>query len=74
MAGDMHNNSVEQQEIRIKLTSNEPIKDNDWLIYGYPHTLRLEKSTGRNNNAKEKLLFSRNIRAWRLLHNCEVRR
>ena len=26
MAGDMHNNSVEQQEIRIKLTSNEPIK------------------------------------------------
>ena len=54
MAGDMHNNSVEQQEIRIKLTSNEPIKDNDWLIYGYPHTLRLEKSTGRNNNAKEK--------------------
>ena len=34
MAGDMHNNSPKQQDIRVQLTSNEPIRDNTWSVYG----------------------------------------
>lgn len=54
MAGNMHNNSPKQQDIRVQLTSNEPIRDNTWSVYGYPNTLRLEESKGQTNNANEK--------------------
>ena len=55
MAGNMHNNSPKQQDIRVQLTSNEPIRDNTWSVYGYPNTLRLEESKGQTNNANESL-------------------
>ena len=40
MSGTLHNTVGSgilpyQQEIRIKLTSNEPIKDSEWSITGY---------------------------------------
>lgn len=62
MSGTLHNvtnpgsNQPYQQEVRIKLTSNEPIKDKDWTITGYPHTLAIQNAVGRTNNAYEKNL------------------
>lgn len=62
MSGTLHNtmdsssNLPYKQEIRIKLTSNEPIKDNDWAITGYPHTLNIQEAVGRTNNSLEKNL------------------
>ena len=54
MAGNIHNNSPQQQDIRIRITSNEPIKDNDWAITNYPSTLRLEDAVQRTNNTNER--------------------
>lgn len=54
MAGNIYNNSPAQQDIRIQLTSNEPINDSDWSVFGYPNTLRLEDANGRTNNDREK--------------------
>ena len=59
MSGTLHNTVGSgilpyQQEIRIKLTSNEPIKDSEWSITGYPNTLTLQNAVGRTNNATEK--------------------
>ncbi|WP_422636222.1 hypothetical protein, partial [Staphylococcus caprae] len=61
MSGTLHNTVGSgilpyQQEIRIKLTSNEPIKDSEWSITGYPNTLTLQNAVGRTNNATEKNL------------------
>ncbi len=61
MSGMLHNTVGSgilpyQQEIRIKLTSNEPIKDSEWSITGYPNTLTLQNAVGRTNNATEKNL------------------
>ena len=58
MSGTLHNTVGSgilpyQQEIRIKLTSNEPIKDSEWSITGYL-TLTLQNAVGRTNNATEK--------------------
>lgn len=61
MSGTLHNTVRSgilpyQQEIRIKLTSNEPIKDSEWSITRYPNTLTLQNAVGRTNNATEKNL------------------